>query len=384
MFNYSNILTELRKDGYYRERMAVDSPQDRYIVIKNKKVLNFTSNDYLGLANSDYLKEVFYKKIRKYGVGSGSSPLISGYSTQHKELEQELTRLTKLDSTVVVNSGYLANVGLINALSDKDVVIFQDKMNHNSIIEGTRLTTSQLVRFLHMDYSDLSKKIKNIKNKIKIIYVDAVFSMTGESSDLKKLSSIASENNALLVVDDAHGFGVIENSSKNFPSSLSKYHKSDIDIDAYIGTFGKAVGLFGSFISGKRDIIELVIQKSKPYIYSTALPASLAGTILESLRYIKKNTSLNIKLSENIKIFREIAKKENINIQESETAIQTIIVGEPKKLKKIQDSALEAGMYIQAIRYPTVPKNNDLIRISLTSSHSIKDIERLLYFLKTI
>tara|TARA_Y100000768_G_scaffold284094_1_gene218652 strand:- start:284 stop:1438 length:1155 start_codon:yes stop_codon:yes gene_type:complete len=384
VFNYSNILTELRKDGYYRERMAVDSPQDRYIVIKNKKVLNFTSNDYLGLANSDYLKEVFYKKIRKYGVGSGSSPLISGYSTQHKELEQELTRLTKLDSTVVVNSGYLANVGLINALSDKDVVIFQDKMNHNSIIEGTRLTTSQLVRFLHMDYSDLSKKIKNIKNKIKIIYVDAVFSMTGESSDLKKLSSIASENNALLVVDDAHGFGVIENSSKNFPSSLSKYHKSDIDIDAYIGTFGKAVGLFGSFISGKRDIIELVIQKSKPYIYSTALPASLAGTILESLRYIKKNTSLNIKLSENIKIFREIAKKENINIQESETAIQTIIVGEPKKLKKIQDSALEAGMYIQAIRYPTVPKNNDLIRISLTSSHSIKDIERLLYFLKTI
>ena len=384
MFNYSNILTELRKDGYYRERMAVDSPQDRYIVIKNKKVLNFTSNDYLGLANSDYLKEVFYKKIRKYGVGSGSSPLISGYSTQHKELEQELTRLTKLDSTVVVNSGYLANVGLINALSDKDVVIFQDKMNHNSIIEGTRLTTSQLVRFLHMDYSDLSKKIKNIKNKIKIIYVDAVFSMTGESSDLKKLSSIASENNALLVVDDAHGFGVIENSSKNCPSSLSKYHKSDIDIDAYIGTFGKAVGLFGSFISGKRDIIELVIQKSKPYIYSTALPASLAGTILESLRYIKKNTSLNIKLSENIKIFREIAKKENINIQESETAIQTIIVGEPKKLKKIQDSALEAGMYIQAIRYPTVPKNNDLIRISLTSSHSIKDIERLLYFLKTI
>ena len=384
MFNYSNILTELRKDGYYRERMAVDSPQDRYIVIKNKKVLNFTSNDYLGLANSDYLKEVFYKKIRKYGVGSGSSPLISGYSTQHKELEQELTRLTKLDSTVVVNSGYLANVGLINALSDKDVVILQDKMNHNSIIEGTRLTTSQLVRFLHMDYSDLSKKIKNIKNKIKIIYVDAVFSMTGESSDLKKLSSIARENDALLVVDDAHGFGVIQNSSKNFPSSLSKYHKSDIDIDAYIGTFGKAVGLFGSFISGKRDIIELVIQKSKPYIYSTALPASLAGTILESLRYIKKNTSLNIKLSENIKIFREIAKKENINIQESETAIQTIIVGEPKKLKKIQDSALEAGMYIQAIRYPTVPKNNDLIRVSLTSSHSIKDIERLLYFLKTI
>tara|TARA_B100001287_G_scaffold68468_1_gene56262 strand:+ start:24 stop:515 length:492 start_codon:yes stop_codon:yes gene_type:complete len=162
------------------------------------------------------------------------------------------------------------------------------------------------------------------------------------------------------------------------------YHKSDINIDAYIGTFGKAVGLFGSFISGKRDIIELIIQRSKPYIYSTALPASLAGTILESLRYIKKNTSLNKKLSENIKIFREIAKKENIKFQESQTAIQTIIVGEPKKLKKIQESALEADIYIQAIRYPTVPKSNDLIRISLTSNHTLKDIERLLYFLKTI
>ena len=151
MFDYSNILTELKKDGYYRERMVVDSPQDRYIVVKNKKVLNFTSNDYLGLANSDYLKKIFYKKISEYGVGSGSSPLISGYSSQHKDLEQELTKLIKLDSSIVVNSGYLANVGLINALSDKDVVILQDKMNHNSIIEGTRLTKSQLIRFHHKD-----------------------------------------------------------------------------------------------------------------------------------------------------------------------------------------------------------------------------------------
>tara|TARA_B100000886_G_scaffold125510_1_gene84555 strand:- start:3069 stop:4223 length:1155 start_codon:yes stop_codon:yes gene_type:complete len=382
--DYSNIISELRKDGYYRERMPVDSPQDRYIVIKNKKVLNFSSNDYLGLANSNYLKDVFYEKVKKYGVGSGSSPLISGYSSQHKELEQELTKLTKLDSTVVMNSGYLANVGLINALSDKDVVILQDKMNHNSIIEGTRLTKSQLIRFHHKNYSDLSEKIKKVKCGLKIIYVDAVFSMTGEFSDLKKLSSIARENNAFLFVDDAHGFGVLENNSKNFPSSLSMYDKDDINIDAYIGTFGKAVGIFGSFISGNKDIIELVIQKSKPYIYSTALPASLAGTVLESLRYIKNNASLNKKLSKNIKIFREIAKKENIKLQESETPIQTIIIGEPRKLRKIQESALKAGIFIQAIRYPTVPKNNDLIRISLTSSHSTKDIERLLYFLKTI
>ena len=162
------------------------------------------------------------------------------------------------------------------------------------------------------------------------------------------------------------------------------YNKDDIKIDAYIGTFGKAVGIFGSFISGNKDIVELVIQKSKPYIYSTALPASLAGTVLESLRYIKNNTSLNKKLNKNIKIFREIAKKENIKLQESETPIQTIIVGEPTRLKKIQESALKAGIFIQAIRYPTVPKNNDLIRISLTSNHSTKDIERLLYFLKTI
>ncbi len=384
MFDYSNILTNLRKNGYYRERVAVDSPQDRYVLIENKKVLNFTSNDYLGLANSEYLKEVFYKKIKKFGVGSGSSPLISGYSSQHKELEDELTQLTKLDSTVVVNSGYLANVGLINALSDKDVVIFQDKMNHNSIIEGTRLTKSQLIRFKHKDYSDLDQKIKKIKKYLKIIYVDAVFSMTGEFSDLKKISAIAGENDALLVVDDAHGFGVIQDNSDSFPSSLSMYNNNDINIDAYIGTFGKAVGVFGSFISGKNDIIELVIQKSKPYIYSTALPASLAGTVLESLRHIKKNKSLNKKLTENIKFFKQIAKKESIKVQESESPIQTIVIGDPRYLKKIQESALKAGIYIQAIRYPTVPKNNDLIRISLTSSHSTKDIERLLYFLKTI
>ena len=191
MLDLKKEIKNKKKQGYYRKRLVTESPQDVYIKLNNKKVINFTSNDYLGLANNKLIKKAFIMGAKKYGVGSGSSPLISGYSIAHKKLEEEISEYLGFESTLVTNSGYLANVGLINAISEKNLIIFQDKLNHNSIIESSRLASNKLVRYRHLSCDDLENKIAAYKLNKKIIFSDSVFSMTGETSDLKKLSAIA-------------------------------------------------------------------------------------------------------------------------------------------------------------------------------------------------
>ena len=384
MIEFDGVLNKIKEEGYFRKRTALKSAQDTIVTINGKKYINFASNNYLNLANNQKLKKIFKKSISEYGVGSGSSPLVSGYSDEHLMLESELAKYTKFQSSIVTNSGYLSNVGLINAISERNMIIFQDKMNHNSIIEGSRLSNSHLIRFKHKDYDDLANKIKKYHSHNKIIYVDAVFSMTGELSQLDELSAIAKENKALLIVDDAHGFGVIKKNETHFPSILSLYKRKNISVDAYIGTFGKAAGTFGSFIAANKNITQLIIQKSKPYIYSTSLPAALVKTTRESLKIIKQDKKLHAKLNRNIKYFRSLSKCHGVNIGQSETPIQTITIGDPKKVVFLQKKALEAGIFLQAIRYPTVPRNRDLLRISITAGQTTKHIEKLLNFLKRI
>ena len=384
MIEFDGVLDKIREEGYFRKRTILKSAQDTVVKISGKKYVNFASNNYLNLANNHKLKKVFKKSISQYGVGSGSSPLVSGYSEEHYQLETELAKYTKFESSIVTNSGYLSNVGLINAISERNMIIFQDKMNHNSIIEGSRLSNSQLVRFKHKDYDNLAGIIKKYHTHNKIIYVDAVFSMTGELSQLEELSVIAKDNNALLIVDDAHGFGVVTKNKTHFPSILALYQRKNISVDAYIGTFGKAVGTFGSFIAANKNITQLIIQKSKPYIYSTSLPAALVKTTRESLKIIKQDRKLHTQLYENIRYFRSLSEHHGINIGESETPIQTITIGNPREVVLLQKKALEAGLFLQAIRYPTVPRNRDSLRISITAGHTRKHIEKLLNFLKRI
>ena len=384
MSNYNKELTNIKKSGYYRDRLIIQSPQDSIIEIKKKKYINFSSNNYLNLSNNKNIKQAIISRIQKLGVGSGSSPLISGYNEEHHKLEKDLSKLLNFESSLIMNSGYLANVGLANAVSEKNIVIFQDKLNHNSIIEGTRLSTSKLIRYKHNSYDDLEKKLLNFKKYKKIIYTDSVFSMTGEIANIPILSNIAKKHSALLFVDDAHGFGVLRKHNNMFPSCLNFFHGENLKIDAYIGTFGKAAGTFGSFIAGSKSLINFLIQKSKPYIYSTALPAVLVSATRESINMIMKEKILHHTLKENISFFKKYAVKNKININESITPIQTITYGCPKKVTDIQNKAFENGLFIQAIRYPTVPKNKDLLRINLTSGHSLKQIEKLLNFLRHI
>ena len=384
MTNFKRIVKQIKKEGRYRERAALMSPQDVYIIVNKRKLSNFSSNNYLNLANSSYLKKRLKSHINHYGIGSGASPLISGYSDAHLRLENRISKILNFPATMVTNSGYLTNVGLLNAIAEKGIDVFQDKGNHNSIVESSRLSDVKLTRYLHLDYEDLEKKILLSNSKNKIIFVDSVFSMTGEKSDLEQLSKLAYKYKCLLFIDDAHGFGVNRKDKRFFPSSLNGISRSKLKIDAYIGTFGKAIGTCGAFVCGSRELIDLLIQKSKPYIYSTSLPPALIETTHDSIDYIMTNKSLSKDLEDNITCFRDLAEKNKVHINFSDSPIQTMHIGDPKKVMEIHKRALNSGIYIQPIRYPTVPINKDLIRINITSDHSKKQIQSLIEFLKNI
>ena len=384
MSDFKKIISILKKDNNYRERISTESPQDSSIKVSGKILNNFSSNNYLNLSNNKQLRTKLKNNIDIYGIGSGASPLISGYSTAHKNLENRITQLLGFESTLVSNSGYLANVGLINAISERQITIFQDKGNHSSIIESSRLSKTKLIRYKHLNYKDLELKIKKDKSPIKIIYTDTVFSMTGEQADLVKLSLIAKQNKSLLFIDDAHGFGVLRENKNLFPSSINGLNLDKIKIDAYIGTFGKAVGTFGAFICGSQELINILIQKSKPYIYSTALPPALVQTTLESINMIMGDKKIVDSLHNNIAYFKKLTNELKININNSDTPIQTISIGNPKTVMDICNKAKQSNIFIQGIRYPTVPRNQDLLRINLTSGHSKKQIQSLVEFLNKL
>ncbi len=381
MSDFKTRLEKIRNENRFRQRLPLESAQDTLVNIKGKLVINFASNNYLNLANNKHLKNSFKKSIEKYGIGSGSSPLISGYNKEYENLERFISKTIGFQSTLIMNSGYLANVGLLNAISEKGINVYQDRLNHNSIIESSRLSNTNLVRYKHLDYNDLLSKIRKSKSKINIIYTDSVFSMTGEKTDIAKLSKIAKKTKALLFVDDAHGFGVLRNDKKKFPSCLNNIDLKKVRIDAYIATFGKAVGTHGSFISGSKNLIDILVQQSKPYIYSTALPPALIATTYESLKMIMHDDKLVTKLLDNIKYFQQYSLRKRLHTNFSDTAIQSLTIGNPKRVMDICKKALRDNIFIQGIRYPTVPKNKDLIRINLTSGHSKKQIQSLIEFL---
>ena len=368
-------------NSYYRKRKVSDSAQDVLFKLGKKKYISFASNDYLGLANEKKIKKAFIKGVEKYGVGTGASPLISGYTTAHQKLEKELAEYLGFESSLICNSGYLANIGLINAISEKNILVLQDKENHNSIIQGSRLSKTKLIRYKHMSETDLKEKLKNnLSNKKKIIFTESVFSMSGDISNIKNIHKTAKKQKALLFVDDAHGFCVMKNDKKKYviPNVCNFQNINPKTIDAYIATFGKAVGTFGAFIAGSRDLIDLLIQKSKPYIYSTSLPAAIVEATRTSLKIIMKDYNLFEKLDRNISLFRKYAINAGLNINYSITPIQTITIGNPLKVIKIQNLLLKKGIFVQAIRYPTVPKNYDKIRITITSKHKKEHLRKLI------
>jgi len=372
-------LENLKKDGLFRERRTISSAQGPIIFIEGKKFLNFSSNDYLGFANNGELKRYMIKAIKEYGIGAGSSQLVVGHLEPHERLEKKLAKFFNKKAALIFSSGYHANLAIASALINKNTIILQDKYNHASLIDSALLSKGKLVRYRHCDLKHLKSLLEKYKNSELIVMTDGVFSMDGDCSPLSEISKLCRQHNALLVVDDAHGVGVLGKNGAGLVEEMNLEKK----VDLLIGTFGKSFGAAGAFIVGNETIIEVFIQKARTYIYTTALLPSLAATITHTLKMIKESDNLRLHIRELVAHYKKLSKKAEIYTSKFDNHIQPLVVGGANEAVQLSKALYKKNILVPAIRPPTVPKDTSRLRISITAAHTKKDISLLVKTIST-
>ncbi len=376
MKNLRQQLAQRKQQHRYRKRRITKGPQQVEMLIDNKNVISFCSNDYLGLANHPQLKQASINAINDFGVGSGSAHLVNGHSIVHHQLEEELAEFTGYPRALLFSTGYMANLGLCQALLEKNDYVFEDRLNHASLIDGGRLSGARLQRYLHNDIDNLKQKMQKAPQAAeKLVLTDGVFSMDGDIADLPALSALCKNNKSWLMVDDAHGFGTLGETGKG---SLQHYGLKPDDVPIYMATLGKAVGTAGAFIAGSEELIETLIQQARTYIYTTAMPAAIAEATRCSLHIIKNESCHLYNLNNNIKYFKDCAKQVELLLENSETAIQPIIIGDDYATLKISQTLFEQGFLVTAIRPPTVAEGTSRLRITLSAKHTKEHIDQLI------
>jgi len=378
MKNLRQELNQRQQQGLYRRRKILQSPQGREVVIDGQSLLNFCSNDYLGLANHPEVKKAFIEAAQQYGVGSGAAHLVNGHSTYHHQLEEELADFCGYPRALLFSTGYMANLAVAQSLCSRGDSIIEDKLNHASLLDAAQLSGGKLIRYLHADYNSLQSQLEACRsNKAKEILVssDAVFSMDGDEADIKMMEKHCQHHDAWLMLDDAHGFGVLGDNGRG---SLSHQLVSPQQVPIYMATLGKAMGTAGAFVAGSEDLIEYLIQTARSYIYTTAMPAAVAAASLASLSILRESDSRQQSLLHNIALFKQLAEQSEIVLMPSDTAIQPILVGSAEQALKLSQQLFDKGLHIAAIRPPTVPKNTARLRITLRADHTENDIKTLI------
>ncbi len=366
---------QLRKsDSQWRERLLLQSKQSAELVVDDTKLINFSSNDYLGLASNLSTIESVHQQLDCLGVGSGASHLVSGHHQIHQTLEIEVAKFLNRDSAVTFSTGYMANLGILQSLAKKGDLIIADKLNHASLIDGAKLSNANSVRYQHCDMSALEKRLKSEAPQ-KWVVTDGVFSMDGDLAPLEKIAGLCQKYQANLIVDDAHGVGVVGEQGQG---CAEFYNLDQNQLPVLMGTFGKALGGFGAFVTGSQQLTDYLVQFARPYIYTTAMPAILAAANLHNVRLIKNDTSLMQRLKQNITKFKLLAEQAGLNLLASDTAIQPIVIGDSDKLVELNRQLIEAGYLVGAIRPPTVPVKTDRLRITLSAQHTEKQIKGLI------
>ncbi|MCU7834109.1 MAG: 8-amino-7-oxononanoate synthase [gamma proteobacterium symbiont of Taylorina sp.] len=379
-------LVKQQQDSLYRQRKIIEAPsadnKSVYLKTNTKKLLSFCSNDYLGLAHHPDVVKQFKQGVNIYGAGSGAAHLVSGHNRAHHELEEILAEYTGRDRALLFSTGYMANLGIASALLGKGDVVYQDKLNHASLIDAALLSSalsgSQFKRYPHNNLTSLARQFN--KNSTpptarKLVMSDAVFSMDGDLAEASQLSSLCREHDAWLMLDDAHGFGVL---GKNGAGIAEEYALDQEQLPIYMATLGKAMGVFGAFVAGSNALIETLIQKARPYIYTTSMPPALAHALIMSIKISQEESWRREKLRQLIIRFRCGAEQLGLSLMDSSTPIQPIMIGHNKTAMKISQALEAKGILVTAIRPPTVPKGTARLRITFSADHSEKDIEQLL------
>jgi 8-amino-7-oxononanoate synthase len=376
-------LAQLKQLALYRQRNITDGPQQVHLYTNGQSVLNFCSNDYLGLANHPDVARAFKQGIDTYGAGSGAAHLVSGHSRAHHDLESLLADYTGRSRALLFSTGYMANLGIVTALMRKNDQVFQDKLNHASLIDAAllsaSLSASQLKRYRHNDLQHLEQLLSASSASRKLVMSDAVFSMDGDQAEISQLSAIARQQDAWLMLDDAHGFGVLGETGAGI---CQRYDETQLPI--YMATLGKAMGVFGAFVAGSDNLIETLIQNARSFIYTTAMPPALAVALQKSIQIAKEESWRREKLQQLIRQFRQGAQQLGLNLMPSSTAIQPVLVGDNNKALTMSAQLRQRGILVIAIRPPTVPQNTARLRVTLSAAHEEADVDKLLSALEAI
>ncbi|MDE0037463.1 MAG: 8-amino-7-oxononanoate synthase [Gammaproteobacteria bacterium] len=361
----------------YRVRRSLEGPQGREVMVNGRPLLNFCSNDYLGLAGDPRIAAAFKRGVDRWGTGAGASHLICGHTAAHEELEEALAEFTGRPRALLFGSGYAANVGVINALLSVGDFVFEDRLNHASLLDGGWISRATFCWFEHRDTADLDAKLAAVRNQPtrKLIVSDGTFSMDGDPCSLDELVALAKQHVAWTMIDDAHGMGV---HGANGVGSVDPERYSTADVAVLVGTLGKAFGTAGAFVAGEEALVETLIQRSRNYIFTTAMPSALAVATLESLAVAQAESGRREHLAALIARFRSGTRELGLKLMPSTSPIQPVVVGDPARALALSRALEQRGFLIGAIRPPTVPEGTSRLRVTLTAAHLACDVDRLI------
>ena len=373
-------LRERAAADLYRCRRVSQGPQDVEVLVDGRPMLAFCSNDYLGLAAHPEVTRAFVAGAERWGVGGGSAHLVNGHTTAHHALEEELADLTGRPRALLFSTGYMANMGVIAALVGSGDHVYLDRLNHASLLDGGLLSKARFQRYRHADPLDLSRRLE-AKEGPALVVTDGVFSMDGDIAPLPALAELTQARGAWLMVDDAHGLGVL---GATGAGSLEHFGLDSAQVPVLIGTLGKAFGTFGGFVAGSEELVETIIQSARPYIYTTASPPALAEATRASLRIARRETWRRERLRAVIRRFRRGCEELGVVLPESTTPIQPVLVGEAQRAIALARDLEGLGVLITPIRPPTVPRGTARLRITFSALHGKEHVDRLLDALETV
>ena len=361
----------LKEQGQFITIRTIESAMAAWIQVDGKRVLNLCANNYLGFANHPRLKEAATKAIEEYGVGPAAVRTIAGTQRLHLELEEKLAKFKNVEAAISFQSGFVSNQAVIPTLTGAEDLIFSDELNHASIIDGTRLSKAKVIRYKHNDAADLENKIKNeTAVRRRLIITDGVFSMDGDLAPLPEIVEIAEKYDAITMVDDAHGEGVLGDSGRGIADHFGLQGRVDIEI----GTMSKAFGVVGGYAAGKKKIVDFLRQRARPFLFSSAVPPADVAACMAAVDILSASGDLVEKLWANTRYFKEKMADLGFDMGHSATPIVPVMIGSTEKAQTLSKALFEAGVFAMAITYPTVPKGKERIRVMMSATHSTEDL----------
>ena len=366
-------LAALERGDLRRQRRVLDSPQGARVRVGGRSLVNFSSNDYLGLANHSRLRAAAHAGIDEFGVGAGASPLVSGHLRVHHEAEARFAAFAGLPRALLFGSGYAANLGILAALCDRHAEIFADRLDHACLNDGALLSRATFTRYAHLDLESLAARLAASRAAVRVVATDTVFSMDGDIARVPELLALCERHDAWLVLDDAHGIGVLGASGRG---ALEHFGVQSPRI-VYMATLGKALGGYGAFVGGAPKTIEWLVQRARTYIYSTALPPMAAAAAIAAISLLEEDPAIVGRLRQRIADFRAACESSGLPASGSHTAIQPLMLKDPGRALAASQRLLECGFLVPAIRPPSVPDGTSRLRVSLSAAHTREEVEAL-------